>query len=149
MGTQGKVPSIIKKLRLVGLNPQMLATDLSRVDDEGNKEQVTCYIHKAVAEAFVSKKLRFRNRLKKIKQVSKYTLKSGKKKEKQYDSVRLSVLPYRMVEHIDGDIYNNHATNLRWIHQWDLYKKQVKLGKRKEVLDLYEHSPTYQKSLKK
>ena len=83
-----------------------------------NKKKRTIYTHKAVMEHFGKPPRNTRNGMQ------------------------------RYVEHIDGVYTHNEIENLRWITHYQLYYKQIATGKRKHKLDLYRHSPRYQKSLK-
>lgn len=118
-------PARIKKLRTNGIEKHLF-TDLLCYDKDGKQIRKSAYVHKEVAIAFLTKP----NPVERIKQIqkTKYFKKTN--------------LVYRYVEHIDGDHENNFTENLRWINQYDLYLKQIELG-RKEKIDLYLHSPLY------
>ena len=104
-----------------------------RNNNEGSPLSKSLYIHKAVMEAFSPAPKDIIVRMKLIE-------KTGYHKKSMHS--------FRYVEHIDGDYTNNRLDNLRWITALDLYRKQVKNG-RKERMDLYKSSSVWKKSKSK
>jgi len=103
--------------------------DLGFTTTSGKFIRRSAYIHKEVALAFLNE--------------PPPTIRNKRISNTKY--YKQTTLKYRYVEHIDGDYSNNVPSNLRWINQYDLYKKQIKNG-RKEIMDLFIYSPLYSKN---
>ena len=117
----------IMQLRTNGIEKHLFAG--LRYNEDGVKKLASCYVHKAVAEAFVQRSDKPKVRKKKISGTPYF--------------VRTSHY-YRYVEHIDGDYNNNKWNNLRWMTAYDLHLKQVRQG-RKVNLELYKYSSCWKK----